>query len=278
MAIGYGAAVALLYRAPLDQFVAERKRLSQELKSAGDKEHAGRLLKLPRPPLSAWAVNQLWWHSRELFEQLLSAAERLRAGELGAAVAHREALAKLRAKGASLLAEHGHSAPDSTLRRVAATLAAVAASGGFDPDPPGALGADREPPGFDVAATLGSSTRARAAPEENAEEPPRGDDELAKRREQARAEAQRRELEAAEAQRLAEERRREEERARRVAARKKLEAELSEARSRAQAQALERERLRAALTQADEDLAHARSAVQELETRLAGLDPYERLS
>ncbi len=287
MAIGYGAAVALLYRAPLDQFVAERKRLAQELKAAGDKENAGRLSKLPRPPLSAWAVNQLWWHSREAFEQLLAAAERLRAGDLGAGAVHREVLAKLRARAAALLSEHGHAAPDATLRRVAATLAALAANGGFEPDPPGALGADRDPPGFDAAAAMTLSSRAepRAAPPPSdgaAPEPPC--DELAPRREQARAEAARRESEAAEARRLAEqrrkeeeERRREQERAARAAARKKLEAELAEARSGVQSLALERERLRAEITRVDSELVRARSAVQELEVRLAGLDPYDRL-
>lgn len=284
MAIGYGAAVALLYRAPLDQFVAERKRLAQELKAAGDKENAARLSKLPRPPLSAWAVNQLWWHSREAFEQLLAAAERLRAGDLGAAAVHRDLLAKLRTKAAALLTEHGHSAPDATLRRVAATLAALAAGGGFEPDPPGALGADRDPPGFDAAATMTwSGRREAAAAQAGAGVEPAGQDELAPRRERARAEAERRESEAAEARRLAEERRKEEERrqerlrAERAAARKKLEAELAEARSRAQAQARERDRLRAELTQADTALTQARSAVQELEARLAGLDPYDRL-
>jgi hypothetical protein len=287
MAIGYGAAVALLYRAPLEQFVAERKRLAQELKAAGDKENAGRLSKLPRPPLSAWAVNQLWWHSREAFEQLLAAAERLRGGDLGAGPVHRDVLAKLRAKAAALLTEHGHSAPDATLRRVAATLAALAANGGFEPDPPGALGADRDPPGFDAAAAMsvsGRSPAVAAQPDAGAAPEPAPQDELAPRREQARADAARRESEAAEARRLAEERRKEEERRReqeraeRIAARKKLEAELAEARSHLQAQSLERDRLRAELTRADTELARARSAVQELEVRLGRLDPYERLS
>jgi hypothetical protein len=36
------------------------------------------------------------------------------------------------------------------LQRVTGTLSAIAASGGFEPDEPGALSADREPPGFDA--------------------------------------------------------------------------------------------------------------------------------
>jgi hypothetical protein len=43
------------------------------------------------------------------------------------------------------------------------TLAAVAAAGGFDPEPPGALAADREPPGFD-ALDMPASTSEHALP------------------------------------------------------------------------------------------------------------------
>ncbi len=57
----------------------------------------------------------------------------------------REALATLRGRAATLLTESGHGATESTLRKVTTTLSALAANGGFDPDPPGALGADREP-------------------------------------------------------------------------------------------------------------------------------------
>ena len=80
MATSYDAAVEALYRGPLDTFVAERKRLAGELKTGGDKTAAARLLKLGRPSMSAWAVNQLFWHEREAFERLLATAERLRSG------------------------------------------------------------------------------------------------------------------------------------------------------------------------------------------------------
>jgi hypothetical protein len=38
--------------------VAERRQLAGELKAAGDKD-AAKLAKLARPPISAWAVDQL---------------------------------------------------------------------------------------------------------------------------------------------------------------------------------------------------------------------------
>jgi hypothetical protein len=151
MASQYDAAVATLYQAPLDQFVAERKRLAAELKSAGDKDGASRFAKLGRPTISAWAVNQLWWNARDDFDELLASAERLRLGDLAASREHRDATTALRARAASLLSEGGHGAADATLRRVTTTLSALAANGGFDPDQPGALAADRDPPGFGAA-------------------------------------------------------------------------------------------------------------------------------
>jgi hypothetical protein len=175
MAASYDEAVAELYRSPHDAFVAERQRLARELKAAGDKPGAARLLKLGRPTLSAWAVNQLWWHARESFEQLLAAAARLRAGDQAGATDRRDAVAALKARAAALLVEGGHAVNEATLRRVTTTLSALAAAGGFDPDAPGALAADRAPPGFDAAglgAALGGGAPASAAVMEPAAQPP----------------------------------------------------------------------------------------------------------
>jgi len=146
----YDDAVASLFQAPLDQFVAERKQLASELKAAGDKAGAAKLAKLARPPISAWVVNQLWWHARDAFDALFETAQRLRDGKLEATAAHREAIAKLRARAAAILTDAGHGATEATLRRVTQTLSALAAAGGWDPDLPGALSADRDPPGFEA--------------------------------------------------------------------------------------------------------------------------------
>src|SRR5688572_22382883 len=102
MASSYEAAVSELYRAPLSSFVEERKRLGAELKPS-DPAGAARLAKLPRPPISAWAVNQLWWRERDVFEELFETAERLRQGDVAAAAEHRQALASLRKHAAEIL-------------------------------------------------------------------------------------------------------------------------------------------------------------------------------
>src|SRR5690349_2493964 len=134
MALSYDDAVGELYRSPHDAFVAERKRLAQALKAGGDKAGAARLAKLGRPPISAWAVNQLWWQERDAFEQLFTVAARLRAGDQSAAGARRDTLAALKARAASVLVQAGHAANEATLRRVTTTLSALAAAGSFDPD------------------------------------------------------------------------------------------------------------------------------------------------
>src|SRR5579863_128601 len=148
--VTYDDAVRELYQAPHPQFVAERKRLADELRAAGDRDGAAKLAKLSRPTVSAWVVNQLHWHARRELDEMLAIAKRLRDGDHGATAAHREAIAKLRQRAANMLADAGNAATEATLRRVTTNLTAIAAAGGFAPDPPGALAADRDAPGFDA--------------------------------------------------------------------------------------------------------------------------------
>lgn len=162
------AAIASLFQASLDQFVTVRKQLSSELKAAGDPEAAGRLAKLKRPTVSVWAVNQLWWQEREAFEALFAAARRMSAGDLSVAAEHRRALGELREAGRRVLTDAGHPATEATLRRMLTTLASLAALGGFEPDPPGALQRDRDPPGFETLALPLSSSGAASGPPQRA--------------------------------------------------------------------------------------------------------------
>jgi hypothetical protein len=139
-----------LYQVPLAEFVAERKRIAGELKKAGDPAAAKEMLARKRPTMSAWAVNQLYWKARDAFDDLLDTAEKLRKGDLRASADHREAIAKLRKRASTILTDAGHAATEATLRRVTTTLSALAATGGFDPDLPGTLVEDRDPPGFEA--------------------------------------------------------------------------------------------------------------------------------
>jgi hypothetical protein len=241
----YDDAVTSLYQAPFAEFVAERKRLAAELKASGDKDGAARLLKLQRPPVSAWAVNQLWWKERVGFEALIEAAEHVKVGDREAGKAHREALSALRGHAARLLQEAGNAASETTLRRVATTLSAVAAQGGFEPDAPGTLHADRDPPGFESLGFAPAATVSVSKPK---------DDDAAERR----AEAERRRAE-------------DEERKRRLAERERLSGLLREAKQVQASQLHELEQLAEQVQTAEQALEKTKALLERLEKELASL-------
>jgi len=239
------AAIQLLYRAPLGDFVAERKRLAAEAKAAGHAEQSTQIGKLGRPSVSAWVTNQLWWQQREAFEALIEAAARVKRGDRDAGKQHRELLAQLRDQAAEILKGAGNAATDTTLRRVTTTLSAVAASGGFAPDPEGALSADRDPPGFE--ALEGTFSTARPTPQTPA-------DPAQKKAE----EAERQRAESAERQR-------------RLAERERLSGALREAKELRETRQRELGRVRDQLETAEQQLKQAHALVAEIEEQLAKL-------
>lgn len=262
MSSGYEDAVEALYKAPHGDFVTERKRLAGELKTAGDKAGATKLGKLARPPISAWTVNQLWWHARAAFDDLFESAAKLRKGDLSATGEHRDAIAKLRARAQQILADAGHGGTESTLRRITTTLAALAATGGFAPDQEGALSADRDPPGFEAVGITAPEMVVRhakaeptAPPKKVDEKPTRDEAEAEEKRAQAEAAAERRKQEAAKAKRLAEVR--------------GIESSLSSAKSELERKQKELDRLRKAVEQSEATVEKAQAAVDELEAKLA---------
>jgi hypothetical protein len=263
MATSYDDAVEAIYRSSLDQFVSERKRLASELKQSGDKGAATRLSALKRPVVSAWAVNQLWWQARPAFEELLAAAAQLRAGDRSAALRHREALAQLRANATAVLNRAGHAPNDATLRRITATLLALGARGGFDPEPAGALAADLDPPGFEA---LSGGALDRGADEVAKVDPvgepatPLDPDAMQAARERERAAALELERERHERDRRA-----------REAERERLQAALGAAERQVQAKAADVSRLGAELALAESALAQSRQHVAELASQLEGL-------
>jgi hypothetical protein len=134
------AALAALYQLPLEQFVATRDQLARRLRAAGDRDSARQVAALRRPPVSAWAANQLAHAAPNAVAELLEAGAALRqaqqdalAGQPGAARQLRTATAHLRAaitrlstRAETLLVRAGHAATDATLARLAATLQAAA--------------------------------------------------------------------------------------------------------------------------------------------------------
>lgn len=249
-----------LFRAALDEFVAVRKQLSSQLKAAGDAAAAGRVAKLKRPTVSVWAVNQLWWQEREAFEALFAAARRVAAGDLSVAAEHRRALGELREATRRVLTDAGHPASEATLRRVQTTLAALAASGGFDPDRPGALQQDRDPPGFGALTLPSAPAGAGSSPAPRIPE-------RAGARSTAAAAAEREAAARAAAARKAAA-----ERARRVQVEgKRIEAELGEARRRFERRRALVDELAERLKVAESELESARQDVARLERSLEAL-------
>ena len=68
-----------LYQLPLKAFTQERNALIARLREAGAAEAADRVKSLAKPPVSAWAVNQVYWTARRDFDELIDASDRLRA-------------------------------------------------------------------------------------------------------------------------------------------------------------------------------------------------------
>jgi hypothetical protein len=200
------AALAALYQLPLEQFVATRDQLVRRLRAAGDRVTARQVAGLRRPPVSAWAANQLAHAAPNAVAELLDAGAALRqaqqdalAGQPGAARQLRTATAHLRAaitrlstRAETLLLRAGHAASDATLARLAATLQAAATGDEATRAAlaQGRLPGDLDPAGFGL--DLGSAPAEPAAPATVVPEAPAAPvDQADARREQARAAARR---------------------------------------------------------------------------------------
>lgn len=163
-----------LYQLPLDEFTAARNALA---KDAGAR--AAEVKKLEKPNLAAWTVNQLYWRERKTYDDVIKAAERMRAvykqmlaGKTadvrGAEDIHQDALKEARQAARRLLEEGGHPNPDAVMMPVAETLDALPGE-----DPPGRLTKPLRRMGFNVLEGIPISAKAgpikprteKAAPE-----------------------------------------------------------------------------------------------------------------
>ena len=200
------AALAALYQLPLEQFVATRDQLARRLRAAGDRATARQVAALRRPPVSAWAANQLASAAPHAVAELLEAGAALRqaqqdalAGQPGAArqlrtaTAHqRAAITRLSSRAETLLVRAGHAASDATLARLAATLQAAATGDEATRAAlaQGRLPGDLDPAGFGLDLALAPAEPAAPAGVVPAA-PVAPVDQVDARREQARAAARR---------------------------------------------------------------------------------------
>lgn len=155
-----------LFRLPVDEFTAARNALAVNLKKAGQADAAAQVKALSKPPLSAWAVNQLYWNDRKAFDQLLAAGEHLlktqasqlrgKGGDMREALdARRGAIAELTKRASALLQKAGHTPSPDLMRRITTTLDALATYGNRPESPrPGRLTDDVDAPGFEALTSL----------------------------------------------------------------------------------------------------------------------------
>jgi hypothetical protein len=164
-----------LFKLPLAEFTAARNALAASLKAAGRTDEADAARALTKPPLSAWAVNQLYWHHRKPFDQLMAAGDRLRKAQAsqlagkaadlrGPMDAHRAALSEVARHAAALLHEAGHPPTPDLTRRITTTLEALSTYGTQDGAPQaGRLTDDVAPPGFETLTALVPQTKGKRA-------------------------------------------------------------------------------------------------------------------
>ena len=185
-----------LFQLPLNEFTAARNALA---KSAG--RDGAAIKALGKPPLAAWAVNQLYWQDPETYETLIAAANEMRqthktviegkAADLRSAGREHDIALEAALKSAlSLLKGSGSPVTDATRQAILNTLRALPAD-----EPPGRLTRALAPGGFEMLAGIapapasseaGRGTSKRQAPAAPAPKPGRKEDKDAAR-EAARA-------------------------------------------------------------------------------------------
>ncbi len=169
---------AALYGVVPEQFIAARDALAKRLRSEGNQAGAARVAKRRRPPLTAWALNQVAREAPDLLEALHQAGARLRAameqalqGDASqlrpARAEERTAVDAVVADAVSRLEGGGYTATGVMGQRLAATLRAaivdesVAALLGQ-----GMLDGDREAPGFGIDALTVPQSKSQPSAEE----------------------------------------------------------------------------------------------------------------
>jgi hypothetical protein len=166
-----------LFQLPLGEFTAARNALAASLKKAGRQDEAAGVKALPKPSVSAWAVNQVYWRHRATFDRLMASGAELRRAQIsqlsgetadlrGPLQARRDALADLSRQAAAALAEAQHQPTPKMMRRITTTLEALATYGSSAGTPvAGRLVDDVDPPGFEtLAALVPQTTGAEARP------------------------------------------------------------------------------------------------------------------
>jgi hypothetical protein len=159
-----------LFKLPLSEFTGARNNLAAQLKGDKRVDHANFVKALPKPPITAWAVNQLYWKHRNAFDRLLATSQVLRQAQTSHTAtniadmrqsleARSEALSQLSDLATELLRDGGHNPTPDTIHRITTNLEALSAYATLSDGPtPGRLTQDVDPPGFASLASLIAGT------------------------------------------------------------------------------------------------------------------------
>jgi hypothetical protein len=74
------ARIDALYQRPLPEFTAARNALAKTL----PRDEAAQVKRLAKPTVVPWAVNQVYWHARSIYDRLLEAGAAVRRAEIAA--------------------------------------------------------------------------------------------------------------------------------------------------------------------------------------------------
>jgi hypothetical protein len=166
----FDAQIDRLYQLPLDEFTAARNALAKEAGPDG-----AAIKQLAKPPLAAWAVNQLYWERRAEYQTLVDAAERMRKthkaviegrrGDLRSAGREHELALETALKATlDVLKGRGQPVTEASRHAILNTLRALPAN-----EPPGLLSGALAPGGFEMLAGItparGHKIRGSAGPQ-----------------------------------------------------------------------------------------------------------------
>jgi hypothetical protein len=150
-----------LYQLPLDEFTTARNELA---KGAGT--DAKRIRALAKPPIAAWAVNQLYWKNADLWNAVIAAGENAQrahravlagksADVRAAGKVHEDAVEKALRATLKLLQDAGQPAADATKHAIGTTLRALPGD-----ESPGRFTRTLQPAGFGMLTGLQVSPKA----------------------------------------------------------------------------------------------------------------------
>ncbi|MSO62692.1 MAG: hypothetical protein EXQ50_11485 [Acidobacteria bacterium] len=140
-----------LYQLPLAGFTPARNALA---KGAGPR--ANEIKRLEKPNAAAWAVNQLFWRERPIYDELIEASQQLRAAYReqlagkspdvrGAEATHKAAVRRATQTAGAMVEADGSKASDGVMAAVRETLDILPTT-----DPPGRLTKPLRRTGFEA--------------------------------------------------------------------------------------------------------------------------------